>query len=85
MKLYSMNHRVYYKLTEKGKEIWEENNRFLNERVPSYHFCINYIGNDWVADTLWSCFERFGNYISAGTDVCIYDITFENPLEENNV
>jgi hypothetical protein len=82
MKTYSMNDAVYYKLTPKGKEIWEKENEEWRKIFPGLSWSIRYIDKEWVRDTLWCCFERFGKYATAGGDVHITDITFDNPLEK---
>ena len=82
MKIYGMNDTVYYKLTPKGKEIWENRNKELKEKIPSMVWKINYYFEDWIKEELWCCFERFGKYAYNGGEITIYDITFDDPLKE---
>jgi len=82
MKTYCMNDAVYYKLTPKGKEIWENKNKKLKKKHPTRVWKINYYFEDWIADQLWCCFNRFGGQSGWGGDPLIYDITFDDPLKE---
>jgi len=78
---YTMNDHVYFKLTEKGKKIWEEDNRRMKKRVPSINWQIRYYHGEWIREPLWYVFKKFGKYIEAGADTCIFDITFKKPME----
>ena len=82
MKTYSMNDYIYFKLTPKGKEIWDAHNAKMNKLNPGIGWSIPYIGGGWVKRQLWSIIGFFGSRIGAGSDIFIYDITFENPLED---
>jgi len=82
MKTYSMNDYVYYKLTPKGKEIWENINKELKKQIPSQNWKINYYFDDWIKEQLWCCFDRFGKNVYNGCEITIYDITFDDPLIE---
>jgi hypothetical protein len=82
MKTYGMNDTVYYKLTSKGREIWEKENEELKRRIPFLVWKIDYYFEDWIKDTLWSCFARFGKDAYNGNEISIYDITFDDPLKD---
>jgi hypothetical protein len=80
---FSMNCNVYFKLTEKGKEIWDNENAKLNKEFLHHSWEIEYHHEDWVKDQLWCVFNRFGQFCSNGMDLCIYDITFYDPAKNN--
>jgi len=84
MKTYGMNDAVYYKLTPKGKEIWEKWEKEFSKMLPNVKLnChVTYYYKDWVKDQLWCCFERFGKHTGLGKEAAVYDITFDDPLKE---
>ena len=84
MKTYCMNDIVYYKLTDKGKEILEKHNRYMKGRWPQFNWQIDYLDGGWLKSTLWILFERYGPHSRAGSDCLISDLTFENPLDAEN-
>jgi len=81
MKTYNMNDTVYFKLTEKGKEIWEEDNKRMKILVPSIDWKIKYYDGEWVKNQLWGLFQMFGEHVVCGADCYITDITFDDPLK----
>ena len=80
--LYTMNDYVFFKLTDVGKKIWEEENKELKEKYPQYGWELPYFEGEWLKEQLWCLFRRFGEYANAGSDLCITEITFENPIKE---
>jgi len=81
-KTYTMNDDLYFKLTDVGKRIWEEEIERIKTLLPGHDWQIPYVEDEWVKEQLWELFKLFGKHVNNGFDLCITDLTFEKPIKE---
>ena len=71
MKIFNVNNSVKVKLTEKGLDIYWEDNRDLPEKIrPSINELRNRVDKDgYHSFQMWSLMRIFGNHIGMCVDV----------------
>ena len=72
MKTYEENDIVFFRLTEKGNEIWKKRWGTLRYHDPN---------GEWLRSSLWLLMETLGPYIKWGSPSLFTEISFDDPLE----